>query len=145
MQVDFYHLTHAPIERVLPAVAEKVIATGGRLLVVAEAARLLRLDAVLWAYRPESFLPHACAGGKCDSAQPVLLAVHTVAANGARNVALADGTWRDDALGFDRAFFFFDEERIVKARQAWKALADRDATERRYWKQAEGGGWEQLA
>ena len=37
------------------------------------------------------------------------------------------------------------EERIVEARQAWKALGERGGIERRYWKQSEGGGWEQLA
>ena len=34
MQVDFYHLTADPIERVLPRIAERVLETGGRLLVV---------------------------------------------------------------------------------------------------------------
>ena len=145
MQVDFYHLTASPLDRVLPRVAERVVADGGRLLIVAAEARLPALDRLLWAYKPDSFLPHACAGGERDVDQPILLSVEPIAANDARNVALADGVWRDEALGFDRAFHFFDEERIVEARQAWKALADRDGIERRYWKQGEGGGWEQLA
>ena len=34
MQVDFYHLTRAPLDRVLPKIAEKVIEGGGRLLIV---------------------------------------------------------------------------------------------------------------
>jgi DNA polymerase-3 subunit chi len=145
MQVDFYHLTASPLDRVLPRVAERVLADGGRLLIVAGEARLAALDRLLWTYKPDSFLPHACTGGERDADQPILLAAGPAAANGARNVALADGVWRDEALGFDRAFHFFDEDRIVEARQAWKALADRDDVERRYWKQGEGGGWEQLA
>jgi DNA polymerase-3 subunit chi len=145
MQVDFYHLTAAPIDRVLPRVAERVIAEGGRLLIVAEAARLAALDKLLWTYRADSFLPHGCADGERDAGQPILLSAEAVPANAARNVALVDGTWRDAALDFDRAFHFFDEERIVEARQAWKALADRPGVERRYWKQSDAGGWEQLA
>ncbi|MBY8827863.1 DNA polymerase III subunit chi [Hephaestia mangrovi] len=145
MQVDFYHLTAAPIERVLPRIAERVLADGGRLLIVADQARLPALDKLLWTWRADSFLPHACAGGERDANQPILLAADVISPNDARNVAIADGEWRDEVLGFDRAFHFFDEERIVEARQAWKALGDRYGVERRYWKQSEGGGWEQLA
>ncbi|MGN6374605.1 MAG: DNA polymerase III subunit chi [Sphingomonas sp.] len=145
MQVDFYHLTAAPLERVLPRIAERVLADGGRLLIVAEEARLPALDRLLWTYRADSFLPHACAGGDHDDAQPVLLASEPVAANGAGNIALADGQWRDAVLDFSRAFHFFDDDRIAEARQAWKGLAGRDGIERRYWKQSETGGWEQLA
>ncbi|TPG42940.1 DNA polymerase III subunit chi [Sphingomonas koreensis] len=145
MQVDFYHLTATPLDRVLPRIAERVVADGGRLLIVAEPARLPALDKLLWTYKPDSFLPHACAGGEGDAVQPILLSSEPAAASAARNIALADGVWRDAALDFDRAFHFFDEERIVEARQAWKALADREGVERRYWKQGEAGGWEQLA
>ena len=146
MQVDFYHLTRAPLERVLPQIAEKVLSGGGRLLVVSEdAGQRTRLDHLLWSYSPESFLPHAPADGEDDALQPVLIGDSTEAPNGARNVALADGMWREAALSFDRAFHFFGEERILEARAAWKALAERDGVERRYWKQNEAGRWEQAA
>ena len=62
-----------------------------------------------------------------------------------RNVVLADGRWRDEALGFDRAFLFFDEERVADARTAWKSLAEREGVMRNYWKQKPGGGWEKAA
>lgn len=146
MQVDFYHLTRTPIERALPQIAEKVLESGGRLLVVAEdpAARS-KLDQALWAYRTESFLPHGQAGGGDDDRQPVLIAGTPEAANAARNIALADGLWRDEALGFERAFHFFDEDAIGEARTAWKALAEHEGVERRYWKQDENGRWEKAA
>jgi len=145
VQVDFYHLT-VPLDRVLPPIAEKVLATGARLLVVAaEERQRQHLDRLLWAYKPDSFLPHAQAGTGDDTAQPVLIAPDPHPANAARNVALADGIWRDAALGFDRAFHFFDEDRIAEARTAWKALADREGVERRYWKQDEDGRWHQAA
>lgn len=146
MKVDFYHLTRTPLERVLPQIAEKVVETGGRLLIVAddEAARV-KLDQALWSHKPEGFLPHGQAGGSEDARQPVLIAETVDAANGARNVALVDGVWREETLGFDRAFHFFDEDAIAEARVAWKALADREGVERRYWKQDENGRWEQAA
>jgi DNA polymerase-3 subunit chi len=145
MQVDFYHLTAQPLDRVLPRIAERVVETGGRLLIVAESGdQRSALDRLLWTYNPESFLPHAEAGGD-DAVQPVLIAATPEPANSARNVALADGVWREEALGFDRAFHFFDADRISEARAAWKALADRDGIERRYWKQNDEGRWEQAA
>ncbi len=146
MQVDFYHLTVTPLDRALPQIADKVLASGGRLLLVAESeVQRSALDKLLWAYNAESFLPHACAGGAGDANQPVLIAAEPVATNGARNVALADGIWRDAALGFERTFHFFDSERIAEARTAWKALAGRDDIERRYWKQNDDGRWEKAA
>ena len=148
MQVDFYHLT-SPLDRVLPRIAERVVQTGGRLLIVAEPEeQRVALDRLLWSYAPESFLPHAQAGSNDDSAQPILIAdeIHESApANAPRNVAVVDGRWRDLILTFDRGFHLFDDEAIQEARLAWKALADRDGVERRYWKQAESGKWEQAA
>lgn len=146
MQVDFYHLTVAPLDRVLPQIAEKVLAAGARLLIVADdAAQRTALDKLLWAYAPESFLPHAQAGGAADAAQPVLIAAGVAPANGARTCAIVDGRWRDEALAFDRVFHLFDDEAIREARLAWRALSDRDGVERRYWKQNDAGRWEQAA
>ncbi|WP_066794652.1 DNA polymerase III subunit chi [Sphingomonas soli] len=146
MQVNFYHLTRMPLERVLPQIAEKVLESGERLLVVAEDPGFRgKLDQLLWSYRTDSFLPHGQAGGPDDARQPILICETADAANGARYVALADGVWRDEALGFERVFHLFDEDAIQEARAAWKALADREGVERRYWKQDENGRWEQAA
>ena len=45
MQVDFYHLTRLPLERALPQIAEKVVASGARLLVVSAFAGLETMKA----------------------------------------------------------------------------------------------------
>ena len=37
-RVDFYRLTRDPVERVLPAIATRILGNGGRLLVVAAPA-----------------------------------------------------------------------------------------------------------
>lgn len=146
MQVDFYHLTVTPLERALPGIAVKVVESGQRLLIVsADAHQRQRIDGSLWTWQVESFLPHAQAGAGDDSVQPVLIAGEVAPANGARFVALIDGEWRDAALEFDRAFHFFDGDKIVEARAAWKGLADREGVERRYWKQDENGRWGQAA
>lgn len=138
MIVDFYHLTATPLERVLPSIAEKVLASGERLLVVAEPGLLARLDEQLWSFSKDSFLPH---GRDRPQTQPVLLSSEPEAANGAANVALADGRWREAALGFARTFFFFDDDGRGEAREVWRALKARPEVEARYWKQDERGKW----
>lgn len=146
MQVDFYHLTRQPLDHVLPRIAERVVASGGRLLVVAEdAEERARIDRLLWTWAPESFLPHGLSGTDGEAEQPVLIAEQPVAANAAASVAIVDGRWREEALAFERAFHLFDEEVIVAARAAWRALGGRDGVERRYWKQDDDGGWQQVA
>lgn len=146
MKVDFYHLTVTPLDRVLPQIAEKVLSGGGRLLIVAEGeAQRVALDRLLWTYHAESFLPHAQAGQGREAGQPVLIAAAPSPGNAAGNIALVDGIWRDAALAFERAFHVFDDDRIVEARAAWRALGDKADVERRYWKQNDAGRWEQAA
>lgn len=145
MQVDFYHLVRSPIDRVLPRIAERIYDQGGRLVIVsADAEQRQAIDRLLWSYAADSFLPHAQEGAGDDARQPILIADRVNGANGARNVAIIDGQWRDDAMAFDRAFHFFDEGGIQAARGAWKGLASADGIERRYWRQTESG-WEQAA
>lgn len=145
-QVDFYHLTVTPLDRALPQIAEKVLAGGGRLLVVCgDAGQRAQIDKLLWSFAPESFLPHAQAGQGEDAVQPVLISTSTAPNNAAKNIALVDGVWRDEALSFDRAFHFFDGDRIEEAREAWRGLASREDITRNYWKQTERGGWEKAA
>jgi DNA polymerase-3 subunit chi len=143
MQVDFYHLAATPIERVLPRIAERLLAGGERLVVVAEDDSLAaRLDLALWSYAADAFLPHGRSVGEGDADQPVLITAEIgKPANGARNVALADGLWRDEALGFDRAFYLFDDVTIAGARGAWRMLGERDGVVRRFWKQDDEGRW----
>ena len=143
MQVDFYQLSRDPVDQVLPAIAARVLGLGQRLLVVAQDEDLLEgISASLWAGPPDSFLAHGRAGGERESVQPILLAQHCMSNNGARNVAIADGVWRDEALDFDRTFYFFDAATIDGARESWRRLAKREGIELRYWKQ-EGRKWVQ--
>jgi DNA polymerase-3 subunit chi len=143
VQVDFYQLAGTPAEQVIASLADKLLATGGRLIVIAEDELFLaRLNRMLWDQGPTSFLPHGVAGGTDDARQPILLSTSPDAPNLARNMLIADGVWRDAALTYDRSFFLFDGATLEAAREAWKALAEREGIERRYLAQ-EGGKWVQ--
>jgi DNA polymerase-3 subunit chi len=140
MRVDFYQLGEGVgAEGIIASISGKLIAEEQRLVIVAtDEALLARLDRLLWDQAPTSFLPHGLSGGADDTRQPILLATGTEAPNGARNLLIADGEWREAALHFDRAFFLFDGETVTAARQAWKELKDRDGVERHYWANEDG-------
>ncbi|WCT75217.1 DNA polymerase III subunit chi [Sphingomonas naphthae] len=145
MQVDLYELTRDPVERILLRIAERVTGQGGRLLVVAADETLARrIDSFLWDHDPAAFVPHGRAGGAGETRQPILIADDVVPTNEAKSVALADGIWREAALGFERAFHFFDEATVDAARAAWRTLKDREGVTRNFWRQ-DGGKWVKVA
>lgn len=141
MRVDFYQMGAVRPDAITATIADKICASGGRLLVVAgDEAFLTRLDRQLWDRDTGGFLPHALAGGVDDARQPVLLSTSEDAPNLARNLLIADGRWREAALSFDRAFFLFGAEGMEEARLAWKLLSGRAGVERHYWAH-DGARW----
>lgn len=145
MQVDFYQLERDPVDRVLPAIAQRLVDQGERLLVIdGRDGALERLSRALWSWKPDSFLAHGLADNENAGMQPILLTTGEEPLNGARHVALTDGQWRDAALKFERAFHFFDAETIDAARASWRALKGREGVTARFWRQ-DGGKWIQAA
>ncbi|MEM8919653.1 MAG: DNA polymerase III subunit chi [Pseudomonadota bacterium] len=140
-QVDFYHLTRDPAEKLVPVLADKALDGGERLLVVSGIdEQIQKLSAALWSAKPSSFLAHNFAGCESEQNQPVLLSSDCESDNGARFVILADGLWRDPALQFDRTFYLFSGQEISGAREAWRSLSDMENVTLRYWKQ-DNGRW----
>lgn len=141
MRVDFYQLGGTPADAVVASIAGKLLDDVQRLLVVAsDEGVLARLDRQLWDQGATSFLPHALAGATDDQSQPILLTRGIDAPNLARNILIADGKWHDAALGYERAFYLFDDDTLEEARLAWKLLSGREGVERNYWS-LEGGKW----
>jgi DNA polymerase-3 subunit chi len=145
LRVDFYQLGGAQSDGVIASIASRLIDEGQRLLIVAaDENQLARLDRQLWDQGAASFIPHGLAGGSEDRSQPILLSTGTDAPNLARNMLIADGEWRDAALGYDRAFYLFDAATLEGARLAWKLLAGREGVDRNYWA-LEDGRWTKKA
>ena len=138
MRVDFYQLgPGAGAEGVIASLAAKLLDAGERLLVVAEdEAALARLERQLWAGERTSFLPHGLAGDEFEPRQPVLLSSGIDAPNGARNLLIADGRWREAAQHFERTFYLFGPGSVAEARAAWKTLGPEG--ERHYWANDDG-------
>ena len=104
-EVLFYHLQRQPLERVLPQLLERSVERGWRVVVqAASEERVDALDAHLWTYRDDSFLPHGTAGAGEAAAQPILLTTAEHNPNGATVRFLLDGVPIPPDAGKLRAF-----------------------------------------
>ena len=62
-EVLFYHLERQTLEQALPLLLEATLKRGWRAVVHAGSQeRVAALDAHLWTYKNEAFLPHAAKG-----------------------------------------------------------------------------------
>ena len=76
-EVLFYHLQNMTVENVLPPLLEKSLERGWRVVVQSTSPeRADALDAHLWTYSDDSFLPHGTWREQEAALQPVLLTVH---------------------------------------------------------------------
>ena len=91
-EILFYHLQGQKLEGVLPPLLEKSLERGWRVIVQgASEERIEALDAHLWTYRDDGFLPHGTWREPDAAAQPVLLTVNDDNPNGADVRFLIDG------------------------------------------------------
>jgi DNA polymerase-3 subunit chi len=144
-EILFYHLHRQPIERVLPQLLEKSIERGWRVVVQAASdERVEALDAHLWTYRDDTFLPHGTARAGEAAAQPILLTSGDDNPNGATVRFLIDGApMPADAETYDRIVLLFDgedDDALAAARARWSEAKAQglDAT---YWQPDEQGRW----
>jgi DNA polymerase-3 subunit chi len=144
-EVLFYHLIRKPIERALPELLEKSLERGWKVVVQAASdERIDALDAHLWTYRDDSFLPHGTAREAEPALQPILLTTADHKPNGATVRFLIDGVaMPTDAETYDRIVLMFDgddDEMVTAARACWSdAKAQGFAVT--YWQPNEQGRW----
>lgn len=145
----FYHLERQPLESVLPRLLERSLERGWRVLVQASSEeRVAALDAHLWTYRDESFLPHGTARDRDAAEQPILLSTGEENPNGAQVCFLVDGAPTPaNAARYERLILLFDgsdEEAVAAARRRWQE-AKAAGFEVTYWQENEQGRWERRA
>lgn len=148
----FYHLDRSPLERVLPGLLERCLERRWRAVVqVGSAERCAALDAHLWTYRDDAFLPHGAAGesgtakeGRADL-QPIWLTTGSDNPNRAEVRFLTDGAEPGELSDHQRVVMLFDgndAEAVERARSAWRA-AKADGHAATYWQQDDRGKWVQ--
>ncbi|HZS63277.1 MAG TPA: DNA polymerase III subunit chi [Xanthobacteraceae bacterium] len=144
-EILFYHLHNQALERVLTRLLEKSLHRGWRVIVQAcSDERVEALDAHLWTYRDDGFLPHGTAKEGDAMLQPILLTTGDNNANAAEVCMLVDGAAVPaDAAAYQRIVLLFDgddPEAVAAARQKW-AQAKSDGLEATYWQPDEHGRW----
>jgi DNA polymerase-3 subunit chi len=148
-EILFYQLHRQPIERVLPTLLEKSLERGWRVVIqAASEERIEMLDAHLWSYRDDSFLPHGIWREAGDREQPVLLTVDDHNPNGATVRFLIDGARMPaDASSYERIVLLFDgqdAESLDDARARWSE-AKQNGFDVTYWQLDEAGRWRRQA
>jgi DNA polymerase III subunit chi len=144
-EVLFYHLQRQPLERVLPSLLERSLERGWRVVVQAASdERVDALDAHLWTYKDDGFLPHGTAREAEAAAHPVLLTTADHNPNSANVRFLIDGApMPEDAAAYERIVLMFDgedEDAVAVARARWTdAKAQGFACT--YWQPDEQGRW----
>ena len=143
-EVLFYHLQSQPLEKVLPGLLEKCLERNWHAVVqVSSPERCEALDAHLWTYRDDGFLPHGTGKDGHAAEQPIFLTTSDDNPNGAKVRFLADGAEAPDYSPYDRIVLLFDgndPDAVERARLRWTETrtAGHDAT---YWQQSPEGRW----
>ena len=144
-EVLFYHLTESRLEEALPELLERSLARGWRVVVqVSSEERRDSLDAQLWTYKDDSFLPHGSDTAGSGALQPILLTVEPSRRdNDAQVRFMVEGALPQSLEGYERGVYLFDghdAEQLSGARERWKMekAAGHAVT---YWQQSEDRRW----
>jgi DNA polymerase-3 subunit chi len=156
-EIRFYHLQRARLEEVLPVILERCHQRGDRVLVLAGSTeRVEALAALLWTYRPDSFLPHGTARDGEAARQPIFLATPEGEnldkpeggnPNGAPVLILSDGARHPRVGDFKLVCELFDghdEAAVAAARTQWRACKEAGHAVV-YFQQGDNGKWQETA
>jgi DNA polymerase-3 subunit chi len=133
---------------VLPELLEKCLERKWRAVVqLGSEERRDAIDAHLWTYRDDGFLPHGTAKDGHAAEQPVWITAADDNPGAAKVRFLADGAEAANYSDYQRVVVLFDgndPDAVDRARASWTAIksAGHDAT---YWQQSERGRWEKKA
>ncbi len=142
----FYHLKGQTPEQVLPALLQKSVERGWRVVIQATSEeRVEALDAHLWTWRDDAFLPHGTWRDSEAAEQPILLTLDENNPNRAAVRFLIEGAAvPGDAAAYERVVLLFDgndPEAVEAARARWSA-AKSAGFEVTYWQADENGRWQ---
>lgn len=148
-EILFYHLKGQRLEQVLPPLLQKSLERGWRVVVQASSEeRIEALDAHLWTWRDDAFLPHGTWREPDAGEQPVLLTLDGENPNRATVRFLVEGAeLPGDASAYQRLVLVFDgddPDAVAAARERW-AKAKKDGFEVTYWQADENGRWQRQA
>ncbi len=144
-EILFYHLQGQKLEGVLTPLLVKSLERGWKVAVQgASEERIDALDAHLWTYSDDGFLPHGTWREPDAAAQPVLLTLNDGNPNAATVRFLIEGAAVPaDAASYQRLVLVFDgddDDAVAAARAQWTD-AKAKGFEATYWQPDENGRW----
>mgnify|MGYP001244933845 CR=1 FL=1 len=147
-EISFYHLTKTPLEKALPQLLEKAVASGKHIVLLSTSEdQLTTLDNTLWTYSTKKFLPHGREQDGFAEKQPIYLTTTEQNPNQAEILVLTDGAEPEYLPEFARILDVFDgndEAAVTNARTRWKKHQDANHT-LTYWQQDAKGAWQKAA
>jgi len=147
-EIAFYHCTRLTADAALPQLLEKSLEREWRVVVhLVSEQRLAQLDAHLWTYRPDAFLPHGSKKDGEPETQPVYLTTANDNPNDADARFFLGGVSPAACLADpklapkERIVILFDEkDDIVSLRIQYKDLLSH-GLKQTYWQENEDGRW----
>lgn len=154
--VRFYHLHSQSPLAALPLLAQRGLDKGHKIFIRAkDDGAAAAIDSALWDFLPQSFLPHAIAGGPYDELQPVLIGTdfdprEELGGMADMMIVMPDAAG-ETPLDFPPCVTLAceildgaDHAHIALSRKRWAAYKEA-GYELSYWQQTGDGKWEQKA
>ena len=147
LQIDFYHLRDADLATPLAMLADKTVASGHKLLILAQKDTHASISERLWSFKPDSFLAHAADENDGHEHAKIWL-TSDVAVNqiSASFLALTAELEPPEIQKFERVFNLFDgtsETAVSAAQKSWKRWSRTHDVTCRYFAQNDQGRWSQ--
>ncbi|MGH1397731.1 MAG: DNA polymerase III subunit chi [Alphaproteobacteria bacterium] len=146
-EIRFYHMERSPLEQTLPALVTKALSIDHKIMIKTPDEKSREsLNAHLWTFAPNSFLPHGSTKDGNPDHQPVWLTDKDENENAADLLILTGGTTHDDLGQFKLVCEMLnghDTDAIQAARARWKTYKD-EGYDITYWQQGQKG-WEKKA
>ena len=147
-EIRFYHLERQSESQVVPMLLSKALERGHKIVLKLPSVEAVeKMDAYLWTFSAQAFLPHGRAKTGNAQMQPVWLTCEDENPNGADVLILCSGVVSDMQGDFDLCCEMLnghDATAVGAARTRWKSYKEKgfDIT---YWQQTEAGGWDKKA
>jgi len=139
-------MERSTLESALPALLNKAVMQGNVIVQSSTPQNVEALNTHLWAYNPDSFLPHGSEKDGNPEQQPIWLTDRQENPNNANILTLTHGATNENIKDYKLCCEMLDgndQNAVAAARQKWTSYKDQgfDIT---YWQQGQNG-WEKKA
>lgn len=137
MQIVGYHHSISPLEKVLPKLLEKVLASGQKAVVMAPSEEQLKtIDTFLWTYSKSELIPHGSEEDGNPLLQPVWLTCTEENPNHAKVLIMIGDLRPSHIQTFEKALMLLSEWKPEMTEWA------KSKGELTVWVEKLAGGWE---